>query len=309
MLNSLLAKIAMTEENWDTHVDYLKRSRILYLNDDYFEFLVSKVWKLNEPCSIIDFGCGLGYLGTKLLPLLPEGSSYTGIDKSAVLLREAESMYSTSPRQYQFFQAEACSVPFEASSFDVAVSHAVLMHLERATDALNEMVRVTRDGGMVITCDANRNAHSALFYTDGINIQERIPLRLGQQMNKAIRERSGIDYNIGIRTPALMDKAGLKNIGCRISDHITCLFPSMEVKERSQLHELLCKEGLALPEDFEAKKQEWIDRLTGYGVSREDIDSQMAIELEMDFRHRGQDYFTAFPGLLTWSYGTVVKVP
>jgi 16S rRNA G1207 methylase RsmC len=30
---------------------------------------------------IIDFGCGYGYLGMKLLPLLPKGSTYTGVDK------------------------------------------------------------------------------------------------------------------------------------------------------------------------------------------------------------------------------------
>lgn len=299
----------MTEENWDKQVDYLKRSRILYLNDDYFEFLVSKVWKLDKPSQIIDFGCGLGYMGTKLLPLLPEGSSYTGIDKSAVLLKEVGSIYNGLPWQHRFIQSEAYSVPFDDNSFDIAVSHAVLMHLERATEALNEMIRVTRDGGMVITCDANRNAHSALFFTDGVNIQERIPLQLGQQMNKAIRERTGVDYNIGIKTPALMEKAGLKNIGCRISDHVTCLFPSMEEEERNRLHELLCKEGLALPDDFEAKKQDWIDRLAGYGVNREDITTQITNEIEMDFQNRGQEYFTAFPGLMTWSYGTVVKVP
>lgn len=297
----------MTEENWDNQADYLRRSRFLYLNDDYLEFLVRKVWKLDSPCRIADFGCGLGYMGTKLLPLLPQGSSYTGIDKSGPLLVEAERIFSSLSWECRFIRSEVYSVPLEDSSYDVAVSHAVLMHLERAPDALKEMIRVTRDGGTVITCDANRNAHSALFYTDGINIQENIPLSLGQQMNRDIREKTGIDYNIGIKTPVLMDKAGLKNIGCRISDSIAYLFPSMETEKKKRLHEALCKEGLALPEDFDDRKQAWIDRLSGYGVSREDIERQLANELEMDFRHRGQEYYTAFPGLMTWSYGTVVK--
>jgi hypothetical protein len=183
----------------------------------------------------------------------------------------------------------------------------VLMHLERAVDALREMIRVTRDGGMVITCDANRNAFNAIMYIDALNIQERIPPGLGQQMNRDIREKTGIDYNIGIKTPALMDKAGLKNVGCRMSDRVTLLFPTMEAGERNRIHRALCREGLALREDFEDRKQEWIDRLLGYGISREEINAQMALELELDFRNRGRDYYTVCPGLMTWSYGTVEK--
>lgn len=65
---------------WDTQIDYLKRTRSQMWNDDYFEFLVKSVWKLDRPISIVDFGCGYNYLGMKLLSLIPEGSIYTGID-------------------------------------------------------------------------------------------------------------------------------------------------------------------------------------------------------------------------------------
>ncbi len=297
----------MPEENWGDQLDYLLKGRFLYLNDDYFEFLVKKVWQLDKPSSIADFGCGYGYLGLKLLPLLPEGSSYTGFDKSAPLLEEAKRIYSELPYPHRFIESEVYSIPAKDSTFDITASHAVLMHLERAEDALSEMVRVTRDGGMVITCDANRNGFNSLFYTNGINNQEKIPLGLGQQLNKDIREKTGIDYNIGIKTPVLMEKAGLKNIGCRISDRVTYLFPSMEAGEKKRLHEAICNEGLALPEDHPEHMQEQVDRLLGHGVSREEIDSQMALETELDFRNKGDTYHTAFPGLMTWSYGTVEK--
>ncbi len=298
----------MTVENWDTAKEYLSRSRFVGHNDDYLEFLVRNVWRLDRPLRIADFGCGLGYMGIKLLPLLPEGSSYTGIDKSAVLLKEAESIFNGTPWQYRFIQSEAYSVPFEDNSFDIALSHAVLMHLERATEALNEMIRVTRDGGMIITCDASRNGHNALFYTEGIDV-ETIPHMLGIQLNRDIRAKTGIDYNIGMKTPMLMDKAGLRNIGCRISDRVTLLFPGMEPDERRNIHEVLCMEGLALPEDVEGWKREVNGRLAGHGVCQADIDAQIANEVALDFRHRGQEYHTVYPGLMTWSYGTVMKVP
>ena len=298
----------MAEENWDNQLEYLQQSRFMAHNDDYLEFLVKKVWRLDKPCKVADFGCGFGYLGTKLLPLLPTGSSYTGIDKAPKLLKEARDIYSKMSYTHKFIESEVYKVPMEDNSFDITVSHVVLMHLERPAEALKEMVRVTRNGGLVITCDANRNAWSALFYVDEQNTQEVVPLSLSQQMNKDIREKTGVDYNIGIKTPVLMEKAGLKNIGCRISDCVTCLFPSMDEQKKKRIFEALCKEGLALPENFKEIKKQWQERLLSHGVSSEDIEKQMAFELKLDFRKKGKSYHTVFPEIFTWSYGTVEKL-
>ena len=43
---------------WDIQLDYLKTTRNQLWNDDYFEFLVKMVWKINKPVNILDFGCG-----------------------------------------------------------------------------------------------------------------------------------------------------------------------------------------------------------------------------------------------------------
>jgi len=120
----------MAEENWDNEYEYLMNSRFLGLNDDYFEFLVRNVWKLDEPRVIADFGCDYGFLGTKFLPLLPQGSSYTGIDKSVSLLEKAKHLYSNQLWPHTFIESEVYRVPFEDSSFDLTVSNAMLMHLE-----------------------------------------------------------------------------------------------------------------------------------------------------------------------------------
>ena len=66
---------------WDAADEYLQNCYLLQHNDDYLEFLVKQVWKLDQPCRVVEFGCGTGKMGLKLLPLLPEGSSYTGIDE------------------------------------------------------------------------------------------------------------------------------------------------------------------------------------------------------------------------------------
>jgi SAM-dependent methyltransferase len=76
----------MSNNEWDDRLEYLRHTRSLYYNDDYLEFLVRTFWKINTPVNLIDFGCGFGYMGLKLLPMLPAGSTYTGVDKGQELI-------------------------------------------------------------------------------------------------------------------------------------------------------------------------------------------------------------------------------
>ena len=48
--------------HWNDKIEYLQNTREEFWNDDYLEFLVNQVWKLDKPCKIIDFGCGYGFL-------------------------------------------------------------------------------------------------------------------------------------------------------------------------------------------------------------------------------------------------------
>jgi hypothetical protein len=61
---------------WGGKLERLSLTRRHYHNYDYLRFLVESVWKLHCPTRLVDFGCGSGYLGVKLLPLMPEGSTF-----------------------------------------------------------------------------------------------------------------------------------------------------------------------------------------------------------------------------------------
>ena len=103
----------MEEYYWDTKLEYLKRTRDLYYNDDYIEFLVKYVWKLSKPVHIIDFGCGYGYLGLKLLPLLPKGSKYTGVDKGEQLISKARELFHNLPYETEFIVSDTNEIELE----------------------------------------------------------------------------------------------------------------------------------------------------------------------------------------------------
>jgi hypothetical protein len=200
------------------------------------------------------------------------------------------------------------------------------MHIPDPERAIDEMIRVTRNGGLIITCDANRNAHSALFHINETEEQETVPLGLFQTINREIRRQTGVDHNIGSKTPVLMHKAGLKNVGARVSDSVRLLFPPIDTEKDKSLFRALCREGYGPPVPDSIARDQWVKGMTQYGISRSDaeaeIDRELSVDfanraadyhtvytdlLSVDFANRAADYHTVYTDLLTFSFGTVNK--
>jgi len=295
------------EGYWDEGEEYLRNCYLLQHNDDYLEFLVQRVWGLKEPCRLVEFGCGAGKMGMALLPLLAKGSSYTGIDQSAALIEKARQTWARAPFQAEFHEGSIYQTPFPESIIDVALTHTVLMHVPHPEKALQEMIRVTRSGGLVITCEANRNAHTALLHIDEVNLQETVPLELFQTINREIRQRTGVDHNIGIKMPVLMHKAGLVNVQARQSDAVRCLFPPLDTEYKQRLFKAICDEGYGQPRPDEEQHRRMIANLVSGGIDEAAATAEIDRELEEDFLNKGPEYHTVYPPLLTWSYGVVRK--
>jgi SAM-dependent methyltransferase len=295
-------------ENWDDQFESLRRSALLLHNADYLEFLVHKVWRLNrDPIKIADFGCGYGRFAALLLPLLDDGSSYLGFDSAAALVARGRELFAGSRWPISFLRAEVHHAPLRAGYFDLTISHLVLMHVPHPEQVLREMIRVTRPGGLVITCDANRNAHNALLHIEETNEQENLPLELFQTINRNIRQQSGIDYNLGMKTPVMMHRLGLKDVQARVSDAVALLFPPVDTREKEQLFQAMCSEGLGYQPTDPAEIERWRHWMTSHGVSSETADQEIARELRRDFRHKGKTYHTVNPCLFTFSFGRVEK--
>mgnify|MGYP004521165773 FL=1 len=84
-----------TREFWEAKLEYLLRTRKNMWNDDYMEFLITKVWKIDRPVKLLDCGCGFGFLGLLILPYLPQGSTYTGIDMAENLIQMGRKLFAT----------------------------------------------------------------------------------------------------------------------------------------------------------------------------------------------------------------------
>ncbi|MBN1261761.1 MAG: class I SAM-dependent methyltransferase [Anaerolineae bacterium] len=293
------------EGYWEGIADYLQLCRILQHNDDYLEFLATRVWKLDQACRLAEFGCGFGKMGLQLLPLLAQGSTYTGIDQSPVLVAKGRQIWANMPWPAEFYEGSVYETPFADQSFDVTMTHTVLMHIPYPEKVLQEMIRVTKPGGLVIACEANRNAHAAMLHIEEVNHQETAPLGLFQTINRGIRERTGVDHNIGVKLPVLMHRAGLKQVQIRVSDAARHLCPPLDTDDQRKIFKAICDEGYGQPRPSDEQREKWKANLMSYGISEQDAEAEIARELDEDFLNKGQQYHTVYVGLLTWSFGIV----
>jgi len=295
------------EGYWDSANEYLRQCYILQHNEDYLEFLVRHVWKLDHPSRLVEFGCGSGKMGLHLMPLLARGSTYTGLDESLNLISKGREVWARVPWPAEFYQGSIYATPFPDNTFDVSLSHTVLMHVPHPEKVLQEMVRVTKPDGLVVACEANRNAHTALLHIEEVNHQEEVPLELFQTINREIRKRTGVDHNIGAKLPVLMHKAGLKNVQIRVSDAARFLFPPPDTNDKNSLFKAICDEGYGIPKPNAEKRAAWKENIMRFGISETDAEAEITRELEEDFLDKGKQYHTVYASLLTWSFGRVEK--
>lgn len=293
------------EGYWDNGAEHLQLCQTLHHNTDYLEFLVTCVWKLERACHLVEFGCGSGVMGLRLMPLLPQSSTYTGIDQSATLIAKANNNWVDKPWQAEFHVGSIYKTPFPDQVFDLTLTHSVLMHVPNPEKVLQEMIRVTRPGGMVVACEANRNAHAAMLHIDEVNHQEEAPLGLFQTINRGIRERTGVDHNIGAKIPVLMHRAGLKQIQIRVDDAARFLYPPLDTEDKVRLFKAICDEGYGQPRPSDDLRARWKANLVSFGISEQDAEDEIARELDEDFLNKGQEYHTVYASLLTWSFGVV----
>ncbi|KXY37101.1 methyltransferase [Bacillus cereus] len=265
----------MEEYDWNSKLAYLRNTRDLYYNDDYLSFLVNTVWKISEPLHIVDYGCGYGYLGLILLPLLPNGSKYTGIDSGEALIAEARELFRSLPYESEFIEGDATEIELE-NKYDIAVSHAFLLHMNSPKTMLQKMINSIKEGGKIICFEPNWISNMSSYTLDGLIQSEIIQLGVLQKLFEEDVHRSGRDGNIGMKIPMYLSELGVKNIECRVSDKVNYLDSNLNQNDKQGLYNSLKEEGIA---SNPGEKQQFIDRLMSRGLTFADALAQYEAEL------------------------------
>lgn len=261
--------------DWNNKLTYLKNTRDLYYNDDYVSFLVNTVWKITKPVHIVDYGCGYGYLGLVLMPLLPEGSKYTGIDSGETLLAEARELFRLLPYDSEFLEGDATEIELN-DKYDIAICHAFLLHMTTPETMLQKMIHSVKKGGKIICFEPHWISNMASYLLDGEKQSEFIQLGVLQKLFESDTQRNGKDGNIGMKIPIYLSELGVKNIERRVSDKVNFLDSNMHHNDKNDLYQSLKEEGIA---GDPGDKQQFVERLIARGLTYDNALAQYEAEL------------------------------
>lgn len=118
---------------------------------------------------VLEVGCGRGIALPSLARLL-HPASLVGIDLDEKLLDEAGKRLVATGCAATLVRADVRSLPFPSESFDVVVDFGTCYHVSRRDEALREISRVLRAGGLFVHESrlAQLLAHPSRFSREGL---------------------------------------------------------------------------------------------------------------------------------------------
>ncbi|QES47384.1 SAM-dependent methyltransferase [Streptomyces venezuelae] len=112
--------------------------------------------ELRPGLSVLDVGCGPGTITADLAELVAPGGRVVAVDAAADVVAQARTYAAERGLTgIEFGTADVHALDFPDDSFDVVHAHQVLQHVGDPVQALREMRRVCRPGGIVAARDAD----------------------------------------------------------------------------------------------------------------------------------------------------------
>lgn len=97
---------------------------------------------------LLDVGCGSG---VHMIRFLDRCAHVAGVDYSEAMIALArDTLKDVAPDKWELHCADAASLPFPDSSFDIVIAMGLLDYVPSATDVLREFSRVLKPGGQAI---------------------------------------------------------------------------------------------------------------------------------------------------------------
>lgn len=216
---------------WEKREAWLQQTGEAFWNEDYLRFLLERVWKIEHPVSVLDCGCGFGAFGLAALPLLPKGSTYTGIDFSGTLLEAGRRLFAGAGLNGRFIEGDFYAYPVKRT-YDLVVCKSVLRHVKDAAGFLERMVRHAKPGGLVACIEVNRELECGGLYVEGMDYLELCAHEGLKKLWACEKKEEGRDFAAAIKAAQIMEGLGLKEIGVRLNDRVHFVSPQTKGYER-----------------------------------------------------------------------------
>ncbi len=154
--------------------------------------------------SVLDVGCGPGYVTAELARRVGEGGRAVGIDINEMFIAKAQAHAEEKGvgRMASFRQADFPPLPFPDRAFDRILCKNVLEYVDSAGETLKEMARVLKKEGRVLVLDSDWDM-LALDVSDP---------ELSDRILSAVKRTATREPRIGRQLPRLFQAAGFTDI-------------------------------------------------------------------------------------------------
>jgi SAM-dependent methyltransferase len=195
---------------------------------------------------VADLGCGVGAVTAELSRRVGPSGWVVGIDLSGDQLAQARvRLYGPAYSHVSFVQASATDTRLPDGSFDLIYCRFLLLHLVEPEEALREMRRLLRPGGIVVCEDGDLTSAGS---------EPASALGLFAELFGRLGPTRSVDYTLGRSLYHMVREAGF------FSPEITFNQPVFAAGDRKRLLELSVAEageafvqaGLITAEDLQA---------------------------------------------------------
>lgn len=211
--------------------EYFNDLRDLWWNADFLALMGQRL-NFKDVGSVLDVGSGVGHWGRALAPHLPAHTTLIGIDREPKWIEESTARAGKAGlANFRYQLGDAQKLDFPDNSFDLVTCQTVLMHLPDPLQALREMFRVAKPGGLILASEPNNFASQATFNslspswsTDDIIASLRFDL-ICQRGKQAL----GLGFNsLGDLVPGMLASLGATDIRVYMPDRALPLYPPYE---------------------------------------------------------------------------------
>jgi len=153
-----------TSKHWQLDLEAAKRYQeipVPTILGPVAHALVDKV-KLNSGAMVLDVGCGTGAATRYAAKFVGPDGRVAGVDINPGMIEVAKSLSESVGTPFDWYENSAFELPFEESTFDVALSAQTIQFLDDRVAALKEMQRVLRPRGQLaisVWCEVGHNPY------------------------------------------------------------------------------------------------------------------------------------------------------
>lgn len=225
-------RAALSKEDYHKITGFDGDWRDTWWNDEFLAMMADQ-WGLGQVRTILDVGCGVGHWGQRLMHHASDAAILHGVDPEEAWVegarKRAESLGLEERSVFRVGSVE--SLPWPDESLDMVTCQTLLIHVADMQEAIEEMTRVLRPGGLFLAAEPNNFANSAGQYVASPllpwpQVSDLLELEYRCTQGKFV-EGEG-HQSAGHLIPACLEASGWSDVNVHLNNQSALVVPPYE---------------------------------------------------------------------------------